>query len=78
MPVEISMFFSLTNRPFYWTLLRATCFLSIVRWKTAAQPSPGQLFQVRRSTTGEALCCMDAPASSLAVRSLVECAMRCT
>ena len=71
------MIISLINRPFYWTLLYATCLLSIVRWDTAAQPSPGQLFQARRSSTGEALCCMDAPASSLAVRSAVECALRC-
>ena len=77
MPVETSMFFSLSDRLFYWTLLHATCLLSIVRWETAAQPSPGQLFQERRCSTGEALCCMDAPASSLAVQSGGECALRC-
>ena len=71
------MIVSLNDRLFYWPLLYATCLLSIVRWDTAAQPSPGQLFQVRRSSAGEALCCMDAPASSLAVQSGGECALRC-
>ena len=71
------MLFSLNDRLFHWTLLYATGLLSIVRWETAAQPSPGQLFQVRRSSTAEALCCMDAPASSLAVQSGGECALRC-
>ena len=71
------MLFSLNDRLFHWTLLYATGLLSIVRWETAAQPSPGQLFQVRRCFTGEALCCVNAPASSLAVRSAVECALRC-
>ena len=71
------MIFSVLDRIFYWTLLPATCLLSIVRWETAAQPSPGQLFQVQRCSTGEALCCVNAPASSLAVRSAVECALRC-
>ena len=71
------MIFSVLDRIFYWTLLYATCLLSIVRWEAAEQPSPGQLFQVQRSSTGEALCCMDAPASSLAVQSGGECALRC-
>ena len=72
------MIFSVIDRIFYWTLLPATCLLSIVRWETATQPSPGQLFLVRRCFTGEALCCVNAPASSPAVRSDVECALRCT